>query len=97
MIPPTLPDGLGHVRTTEVFDNATVPAGLLRAHRVAAGLWGRLVVHSGEITFVFEDHPDQPITVRAGGSVAIPPDRPHHLELGEPARFAIEFHRLPGG
>ena len=31
---PCLPDGLEHVRTTDTFDNDTVPAGLLRAHRV---------------------------------------------------------------
>lgn len=92
---PELPDGLEHARTTDVFDNDSVPAGLLHAHRVADGVWGRLVVHTGAVTFVFDDDPDQPITVAAGGSVAIPPGRQHHLELGAPATFAIEFHR-PG-
>lgn len=93
---PQLPDGLEHVRTTEVFDNATVPAGLLRAHRVADGVWGRLVVHTGTVAFVFDDEPDRPITTRAGDTVAIPPARQHHLELDGPATFAVEFHRAPG-
>ncbi len=88
-----LPDGLEHVRTTDVFDNATVPAGLLRAHRLAKGVWGRLVVHTGTVTFVFDDEPDRPITLNAGDSVAIPPTRQHHVELPHPATFAVEFHR----
>jgi len=92
---PQLPDGLEHVRTTDTFDNDTVPAGLLRAHRVAEGLWGRLVVHTGTVTFLFDDDPEHPITVPAGGSVAIPPARQHHLELAGPATFAVEFHRAP--
>jgi tellurite resistance-related uncharacterized protein len=92
---PPLPEGLEHVRTTEVFDNATVPAGLLRAHRVAEGVWGRLVVHTGTVTFVFDDDPDHAITARAGDRVAIPPTRRHHLEVDEPATFAVEFHRIP--
>jgi tellurite resistance-related uncharacterized protein len=92
---PALPQGLEHVRTTDVFDNTTVPAGLLRAHRVADGVWGRLVVQAGVVTFVFDDEPDRPITVTAGESVAIPPARQHHVELTEPAAFAIEFHRAP--
>jgi tellurite resistance-related uncharacterized protein len=92
---PVLPQGLEHVRTTDVFDNASVPAGLLRAHRVAAGVWGRLVVHAGAVTFVFDDEPDRPITVSAGATIAIPPMRQHHVELKEPAAFAIEFHRAP--
>jgi len=90
-----LPAGLEHVRTTDVFDNTTVPAGLLRAHRVADGVWGNLVVHSGVVVFVFDDDPDHPVTVDVGHSVAIPPARQHHLELDRPATFAVEFHRVP--
>lgn len=92
---PVLPEGLTHVRTTDVFDNDTVPAGLLRAHRVAEGVWGRLVVHTGQVDFVFEDTPDEPITVAADQSVVIPPQRRHHVELDGPATFAVEFHRIP--
>ncbi len=94
---PQLPDGLEHVRTTDVFDETTVPAGLLRAHRVADGVWGNLVVHTGAVTFVFDDEPDHPITVGAGDTVAIPPARQHHVELDGPATFAVEFHRVPPG
>jgi hypothetical protein len=32
-----LPSGLDYVRTTDVFDHEHHPAGLRRAHRVAAG------------------------------------------------------------
>jgi tellurite resistance-related uncharacterized protein len=92
-IPEELPDGLRLARTTDVFDNDTVPAGLLRAHRVADGVWGRLVVHAGTVTFVFEDHPDRPIVAGPGVRIVIPPGRPHHVELGESTAFAVEFHR----
>lgn len=92
---PTMPDGLELVRTTDVFDQNSVPAGLLRSHRVADGVWGRLVVHSGAVTFVFDDEPDRPIRVGAGGAVAIPPARQHHVELDGAATFAVEFYRLP--
>ena len=91
---PQLPDGLEHVRTTDVFDESTVPPGLLRAHRVGESVWGRLVVHTGSLTFVFDDAPHDPIEVRAGGTVAIPPGRQHHLVLDGPATFAVEFHRI---
>lgn len=95
MEPPVLPDGLEHVRTTDLFHNDTVPPGLLRAHQVAKNVWGRLVVHTGAVGFVFEDDEAHPIEVRAGGSVAIPPQRRHRVVLGDPATFAVEFHRFP--
>jgi tellurite resistance-related uncharacterized protein len=88
-----LPDDLELMRTTPVFDEGTVPGGLLAAHRVAGGVWGRLVVHSGALVFVFEDDPDRGRSVAAGESVVIPPERPHHLVVDEPVTFTIEFHR----
>ncbi len=93
--PTELPDGLELARTTDVFDERTHPGGLLRAHRVADGVWGRLVVHTGTLTFVFEDRADQPLRVSAGETVIIPPARLHHVEFDGPVTFAIEFHRPP--
>lgn len=88
-----LPTGVELVRTTPTYDELTVPPGLLAAHKIADGVWGRLVVHSGTLIFRFEDDPDHPIQVPAGGYVVIPPRRPHHLELEGPTTFAVEFHR----
>lgn len=91
----TLPEGLELARTTDVFDQDSVPAGLLRAHRVAPEVWGRLVVRSGSLGFVFEDDPETVVDVPAGRSIVIPPDRPHHLELTGTVTFVVEFHRRP--
>lgn len=88
-----LPDGLTLQRTTDEFEPGKVPAGLLRAHRVATGVWGRLRVTAGTLVFVWEDDPDQPLHLEAGDAVVIPPDVPHHVEPGRDARFLVEFHR----
>lgn len=88
-----LPPNLDHVRTTPVFDERSVPAGLLAAHRAGAGVWGRLVVHSGALEFTFEDDTDSTRHVAAGATVVIPPGRLHHLSLDGPVTFAVEFHR----
>lgn len=93
-----LPLGLEHVRTTDVFDEHTAPAGLRRAHRVADGVWGRLIVHTGALSFRFEDEPEQVLVVGAGAAVVIPPGRFHHVAFDQgPVTFAVEFHRSPAG
>ena len=89
---PQLPAGLSLARTTDIFDNDTVPPGLLRAHRIAEGVWGRLVVHSGSLDIVFEDA-DGAITLTEGDTQAIPPGRPHHVSMTGPASFAVAFYR----
>jgi tellurite resistance-related uncharacterized protein len=87
-----LPPDLELVRTTSVFTESSVPAGLLATHRVASGVWGRLVVSSGAVLFRFEDDQDGNV-IGAPGSMVIPPNRPHHLEILGPVRFVVEFHR----
>jgi len=88
-----LPDGLELVRTTPEFSEHTIPAGLRAAHQTATGVWGRLVVRSGAARFVFEDHPDTSFLLTAGDSLAIPPQRPHHVIVTGPVRFVVEFYR----
>jgi tellurite resistance-related uncharacterized protein len=90
-----LPAGLEHVRTTDTFDHEHHPAGLRRAHRVADGVWARLVVHTGGLDFTFDDEPDSAVSVTGGGSIVIPPGRLHHVDIAGPVTFALEFHREP--
>lgn len=99
-----LPAGCTLVRATPEFDENTVPGGLLAAHRIAAGVWGRLVVLDGSIRFAFDgaghddDAPeptaaDHEWVVAAGEHVVIPPERLHHVRIDGAVRFLVEFHR----
>ena len=88
-----LPSGLTLQRTTPTFDEDTTPPGLRAAHSIAAGVWGRLVVHDGSLRFVFEDAPGQVRVLAVGEQQVIPPERLHHVIIDGPVRFAVEFHR----
>ncbi|MCD9622290.1 DUF1971 domain-containing protein [Rhabdothermincola salaria] len=87
-----LPAGLVLERTTPAFTATTVPAGLLRAHRVGPGVWGTLVVESGTVVFVMEATGARR-PVGAGERQVIPPEAEHHVEPSADAVFSVEFHR----
>jgi tellurite resistance-related uncharacterized protein len=87
-----LPAGVALVRTTREFTAHSVPEGLLSAHRVADGVWGRLCVHEGEVAFVLEET-GASRSVTAGESQVIEPGVLHHVDPSEEARFTVEFHR----
>ena len=96
-VPAAVPADAVLVRTTSEFDETTAPQGLLRAHHLAADVWGVVEVRAGALRFVFEDaRDDAAVTVSAGDRQVIPPATPHHIEFVGPVRFVIEFHR-PGG
>lgn len=87
-----LPADLTLVRTTSEFSVGSVPAGLLRAHRVAEGVWGLLRVRDGTVVFVAEET-GEARTLTPGDAQVVPPGVIHHVELDEAARFVLEFHR----
>lgn len=87
-----LPAGSELTRTTREFDELTVPAGLEAAHRIAAGVWGCLVVLEGSLRFGFEDTSEEHDLIAPARQV-IPPARLHHVAVDGPVRFKIEFYR----
>ncbi len=87
-----LPVGVELARTTPEFTASSVPAGLLAAHQVAEGVWGRLRVRAGTVVYVVEDTGLRR-TVDAGDVQVIGPGVRHHVEPDRDACFVVEFHR----
>jgi tellurite resistance-related uncharacterized protein len=86
-----LPEGLHLARTAGPFDADTLPAGLLRGHRVAERTWGCLRVHEGSVWFSMDSDPPVWVRVEAGGRQTIPPGVLHALTLDGPVRLTVEF------
>jgi tellurite methyltransferase len=86
-----IPAGLVVVRTTATWDEHTMPSGLRRAHKVATGRWGRLLVRSGRLRFVAATSPVTDVLVDAHRRQGIPPELEHRVEPQGSARFAIEL------
>jgi tellurite methyltransferase len=86
-----MPDALRWVRTTPVWDQGTMPTALRRAHRVATGTWGRILVHEGRLRFTAATTPAIEIELGAGASQAIPPGVEHEVEPLGAVWFVIEF------
>ncbi len=86
-----LPEGLRAARTTATWDASSMPAALRRAHRVAAGTWGRLEVEAGAVRFVADTDPRLDVLVVPGRPQAIPPELDHHVTPEDDARFRVTF------
>lgn len=88
-----LPPGLEAYNRTPVFTQATVPAGLLRAHSTKAGVWGRIVVLEGKLIYRITDprrpRSEQVLSPTAPGVVE--PTVLHEVEPQGAVRFLVEF------
>lgn len=90
---PRLPPRAACYKETAVFDEETVPRGLLARHSLRAGTWGQIVVLNGRVDYVIEDEPGLTFVLRSGVDGAIAPERPHHVRLQPGARFKVRFLR----
>jgi tellurite resistance-related uncharacterized protein len=90
-----LPEGLEVQRSTPTWSGQTMPGGLRRDHRIAAGMWGVLCVEAGEVRFIADCDPPIDVIVRPDAPQPIPPEVPHRVEADGAARLHIDFLDRP--
>ena len=89
---PQLPPGLVPYRRTPVFDENTIPAGLLREHRTRPGTWGVITVLGGRLRFRLLDPPSEAV-LSAGDQRIVAPEQPHEVAPDGPVKFYVQFCR----
>jgi tellurite resistance-related uncharacterized protein len=82
------------VRSSPTWDERTMPAGLLTAHQVAPGTWGRINVYEGELRFVAETEPAIDVALGPDSIQAIPPEVRHAIQPVGSVRFSIDFYTI---
>lgn len=90
-------DGLVSYKRTAVFDQNTVPAGLLSDHRTKEGVWGLIHVEEGNLLYRITDpRRDASEQVLSAGGVpgVVEPTIAHHVEVAEAVRFWVEFFKV---
>ncbi len=83
-------------KSTPVFDENTLPAGLRKEHRTKVGVWGVIRVLEGRLRYAVLDplsetilDPDHPGLV--------PPDQPHFVEPLGPMQMQVDFYDCAPG
>jgi tellurite methyltransferase len=90
---PRLPPRATTYKETPVFDERSVPAGLLSRHTLRADTWGRIVVLEGRVDYVIESDPPLTFVLRPGVDGGVAPEQPHHVTPQPGARFQVCFLR----
>ncbi|OSZ63223.1 hypothetical protein CAP39_14250 [Sphingomonas sp. IBVSS1] len=83
-------------RITPVFTEQTLPAALRRCHDTKAGVWGMILVLSGELLLTRLDPPAEE-RLHPGRPGIIAPQEPHFVTPLGPMTMQVEFyHSQPG-
>ena len=89
----TLPDNCISYKQTPVFDEHSIPAGLLRAHQTKSGTWGKIVVLEGKLRYrILEPSVEEHILDMYSHGVVEPQVLHEVAPLGR-VKFYVDFHR----
>jgi tellurite resistance-related uncharacterized protein len=78
-------------RSTPVFDENSLPAGLRREHRTKVGVWGVIRVLEGRLRYEVLDPVSETI-LEPGHPGLVLPDVPHRVEPLGAMRMQVEFY-----
>jgi tellurite resistance-related uncharacterized protein len=78
-------------KSTPVFDEVTLPAGLRREHRTKAGTWGVIRVLEGRLRYRVLD-PSSEVILEPGRPGLVLPEQPHLVEPLGSIRMQVEFY-----
>jgi tellurite methyltransferase len=87
------PAGLNEYSATPWFDEISIPAGLRKDHSTKRGVWGRIEVVMGELTYEVTAPFVHEQVLSAGSDGWIPPEAVHHVMPVGAVQFRVHFLR----
>jgi tellurite resistance-related uncharacterized protein len=88
-----LPEQLTAYKRTPEFTKESTPAGLQRGHNTKAGVWARIVVLEGSMTYRILEPSLEEIALDPATFGVIEPQVLHEVEPRDGVRFYVEFYR----
>jgi len=88
----SLPEQVVSYKQTPEFNENTIPAGLLKHHQTKAGVWGKIVVLSGNLLYTIEQ-PFEEILLDSNFFGVVEPAVLHQVKPVGPVRFYVEFYQ----
>lgn len=79
-------------KSTPVFDESTLPAGLRKEHRTKPGVWGVIRVFEGRLRYRVLDPVSETILDSQHPGLVLP-DQPHFVEALGAVRMQVEFYK----
>ncbi|MBH47887.1 MAG: tellurite resistance protein [Halobacteriovorax sp.] len=89
----SLPPNVAAYKRTDIFTKDTTPKGLLAQHRTLEGVWGKIVVLEGHLTYVIDDNDGETLELSPAQFGVVEPQVIHHVSPQNGVKFYVEFYK----
>lgn len=86
-----LPENVQSYKKTPIFDEGSIPAGLLKDHSTKIGVWGKINILEGKLLYVIQSDPREEIELTPENCGIVEPERKHFIKPVGKVRFFVEF------
>ena len=86
-----LPENLEGYKKTPVFDQESVPRGLLKDHCTKENVWGKIWILEGELLYTIQSEPIEEIVLSRDRFGVVEPQILHFVTPLGKVKFYVEF------
>ena len=89
----SLPGSVTYYKSTPEFNETSTPLALRRDHTTAAGVWAKINVLEGALTYCISGDTPEAHILTVGAAGIIEPQVKHYVDVSIPVRFRVDFYR----
>jgi len=89
----SLPENVEVYKSTDHFDEKSVPQGLLNDHNTKKDIWGKINVLEGKLLYTIQSDPIEKIELSPEKFGVVEPEVMHHVTPLGSVRFYVEFYK----
>jgi tellurite resistance-related uncharacterized protein len=86
-----LPENVQAYKKTNVFDENSVPQGLLKDHNTKPNVWGRINVIEGKLLYIIQSNPVEEVELSPDRFGVVEPEVRHFVKPLGHVKFYVEF------
>jgi tellurite resistance-related uncharacterized protein len=88
-----LPSDVVAYKRTPIFDEQTVPQGLLNEHQTKESVWGKIVLLQGKLQYTINEPEKESIILDSNTIGVVEPTIRHEVKPLGKVQFYVEFHK----
>ncbi len=88
-----LPSDVVPYKRTPIFDEQSVPKGLLKEHQTKESVWGKIIILDGKLQYTINEPENESIILDSGNVGIVEPTIRHEVRPLGKVRFFVEFYK----
>jgi len=89
----SIPNEAQSYKRTPLFDEKSIPKGLLKDHKTKKDVWGKIHVVKGKLIYTIQSNPAEIVELGPEAPGIVEPEVLHNVKPDGSVQFYVEFYK----